>query len=561
MSGYLKGGPREQVLSKNMDRKKAISLAAILLCSYLFLFFNLGSYSLKEPDEGRYAEIPREMVVTGDYLVPHLNYVRYFEKPPLFYWMTALSYRIFGISEWSYRFPNALAAFFCVLATWFFTRRWFGEKTALLSSLVLVSSFGFFAMAHVVTIDMLFSFLLVCSLLCFYEYYRGRKTLFLYFSAMGLAFATLAKGPVAPVLLCFTVLLFLFSEKRLVFLRAMVTVKAILVFALVAVPWFLAMSIWEKGFFDFFFIDQHVLRFLTSKHNRTGPIYYFFPVLLGGLFPWSVFIPRAIVRYWRATELRLFFIWIAVVFGLFSLSESKLMPYILPIFPCFSIVLGYLFSKEWTKAAEWGAEIAVLTALFFCLALAGLGYGSINMDPYWRALLHELHPLERMRGLSLAIAGVSIVTFALMGFKKMRTRLPLLFLLGGFSLSLALVLMLHVHVIDGLRTTKQLAEIIKTQDVRSQILVNYRSFDESLPFYTGRRVYLAGPRDELAFGSQDDDAKGFFLTEDDFTRLFRSERNVLVVLKEKRLSHVIGLNPRKANVLRCQDRRCLVTNY
>src|SRR5208337_4366791 len=94
--------------------RTVLHLAFLALLSYLFLFHNLGSYSLKEPDEGRYAEIPREMVETGDYIVPHLDYVRYFEKPPLLYWATALSFRIFGLSEWSARLPNALAALLTV---------------------------------------------------------------------------------------------------------------------------------------------------------------------------------------------------------------------------------------------------------------------------------------------------------------------------------------------------------------------------------------------------------------------------------------------------------------
>ena len=100
---------------QNLLKKKIIFLLIIIAISYIFFFLNLGSYSLKEPDEGRYAEIPREMVETGDYIVPHLNYVRYFEKPPLLYWMIALSYKIFGVSEWSFRLPNALFALLSAL--------------------------------------------------------------------------------------------------------------------------------------------------------------------------------------------------------------------------------------------------------------------------------------------------------------------------------------------------------------------------------------------------------------------------------------------------------------
>ncbi len=152
------------MLLEDRRKKRAVYMLVILAFSYLFLFHHLGSYSLKEPDEGRYAEIPREMVAQGNYMVPHLNYVRYFEKPPLLYWVTALSYKTLGVSEWSFRLPNALFALFCVLATYLFAARRFTEETAFTSSFILASSFGFFGMARVVTIDMLLSFLLFAAL-------------------------------------------------------------------------------------------------------------------------------------------------------------------------------------------------------------------------------------------------------------------------------------------------------------------------------------------------------------------------------------------------------------
>ena len=172
-------------------------IMAILLLSYLFFFHGIGDYSLKEPDEGRYAEIPREMVEMNDYTVPHLNYVRYFEKPPLFYWFVAISYKVFGVNEWSFRFPNALSAFLCVIFLYVFTRRWFNEHVAFLSSLVLMSSFGFFSMARIVTLDMLFSVWLSFSVLFFYDYYKSHKhfSLYAFYGCLGLA--TLAKGPAA----------------------------------------------------------------------------------------------------------------------------------------------------------------------------------------------------------------------------------------------------------------------------------------------------------------------------------------------------------------------------
>jgi hypothetical protein len=190
-------------------RKDILYLLLIIILSFVFFFYALGDYSLKEPDEGRYAEIPREMVESGDYIVPHLNYVRYFEKPPFFYWIVALSYKLFGISELSFRSANVFFAFLSVLFLYFFARKWFNRGIALLSSIILMSSIGFFLMSRVVTLDMCFSFLLFASLLCFYGFYRDRSSLLLYLSYMFMGFATLAKGPVAVILLSSTIIIFL----------------------------------------------------------------------------------------------------------------------------------------------------------------------------------------------------------------------------------------------------------------------------------------------------------------------------------------------------------------
>jgi 4-amino-4-deoxy-L-arabinose transferase-like glycosyltransferase len=321
---------------EHAGKKDVCYLLAILLLTYFFFFINLGGYSLKEPDEGRYAEIPREMVEQGDYLVPHLNYVRYFEKPPLLYWATAVSYKLFGISEWSFRFPNALVAFFCSVLLFYFGRKWFSRETGFFGAVVLISCVGFFAMARTVTIDMLLTGFLFTAVVCFNEFYRERRSSYLYLFYASLAMATLAKGPVAPVLVGLSVLVFLYTEKDLSFLRILFNIRGLLLYAVIAAPWFVVISIKEKEFFQFFFIDQNILRFLTEKHRRSGPVYYFIPVLVAGMLPWSFFLPRAVMRAWRMKDLRFLIIYSVVVF-LFSVCPVRNCPLISslcsPLFP------------------------------------------------------------------------------------------------------------------------------------------------------------------------------------------------------------------------------------
>jgi 4-amino-4-deoxy-L-arabinose transferase-like glycosyltransferase len=548
------------VFLQDSPKRKVLCLLAILAVSCVFFFYNLGSYSLKEPDEGRYAEIPREMVESGDYLVPHLNYVRYFEKPPLLYWMTALSFKAFGANEWSFRTPNALVAFFCVLVTYLFAARWFGYRTALLSSLMLISSFGFFALAHIVTTDMLLAVLLFISLLCFYEFYRRERPLFLYFFFALLALAVLAKGPVALILMIGTIILFLLTERRISFLKNMASVKGIFLFFLIAAPWFILISLKEKEFFQFFFIDQHIMRFLTTKHRRSGPIYYFIPVLFGGLFPWSFFIPRAIISLWRVKELRLLFIWSAVVFIFFSLSGSKLPPYILPIFPALSIIIAYLFAENWQQRVEKKGELLVYSVIFCFILLAGIAYSAGAADRYLSAIPDIAHVVRDTSSLLFGLSIASLLILCTFALKKMRTYGALFFVLGGFSLFVVIGLMLQAPVIDGLNTTKTLAQTINASKTTSSIVVDYASLEQTLPFYTKGRTHLAASTGELEMGSRYPDAKPFFLSEDEMASLFRSDRDVWIVFKAKRLPRLKELGITPPQVLKCQDQRCVINN-
>jgi 4-amino-4-deoxy-L-arabinose transferase-like glycosyltransferase len=540
-------------------------LILIILFAWVFFFQGLGDYSLKEPDEGRYAEIPREMVATGDYTVPHLNYVRYFEKPVLFYWAVAGSYKAFGINEWSFRFPNALAAFCCVLLCWFFGRRWFGEAIGLLSSLILVSSFGFFGMARVVTLDMFLTLWLWCAILFFYGYYREKKPLFLYAFYSSLALATLTKGPVGVVLLGFTILIFLATERNLAFLKELRWIKGISLYLLITLPWFLLVSVKEKEFFYFFFIDQHILRFLTSKHKRTGSLFYFIPVLFGGMFPWSFLLPRAVVSFWRRKDLRLLMIWSAVVFLFFSVSKSKLPPYLLPIFPPLALVLGCFFHELWAQRLKKPLEMGIYAFLFLLVCVSVVLLYSGALPATLQKLLSGLSPdlaeiLASLKGFAVGLALISAASAVLLLFRIFRTPSGLFSALAGFSLIFAAMLMNNLDVMDRLNTTKRLAQTYNEQRTDGSLLVNYGSFEESLPFYTKGRVTLVSYTGELEMGSLYPDARDFFLSEEQFLELFRSGRKVFVVVKASRLKRLREKGLMDFHMLASQNERYLISN-
>jgi 4-amino-4-deoxy-L-arabinose transferase-like glycosyltransferase len=536
-------------------------LIVLLLFAYVFFFHGLGAYSLKEPDEGRYAEIPREMIELGDYLVPHLNYVRYFEKPPLLYWAVSASYQVLGTDEWGFRFPNALAAFLTVLALYLGVRWWIGKEVALLSSIILISSFGFFAMARIVTTDMLFTFWLFLCLLSFYGYYKENRAYLIYLFYGSLGCATLTKGPVAVMLMGVTVLCFLITEKNLSFLKRLRWTGGILIYALITVPWFLAVSVREKEFFYFFFIDQHILRFLTAKHRRSGPLYYFVPVVFGGMFPWSFFIPRAVVSLWQRNEIRLFLIWSGVVFLFFSLSGSKLPPYIVPIFPALSIVLGAFFHEKWGQPASRLGEVLLYGALFLGLSASLVLYSTGILNSLLGRVSTEAKDI--IGGLKWFIVGVSTVSFTafcLLCTRRLTNYSRLFPVLTIFSFLIVLLLLCNLGTVDRLNTAKKLGTAINRYEGRVDYIVNYGSYEQTLPFYTRRRVTVASYRGELAMGSRYEDAKPFFIDDQEFIYLFRSSKRVLVVVKGNRLARLQERLHGEIKIVERQGERYLISN-
>jgi 4-amino-4-deoxy-L-arabinose transferase-like glycosyltransferase len=543
--------------------QKTKHIIALLLLSYAFFFYGIGDYSLKEPDEGRYAEIPREMNELHDYVVPHLNYVRYFEKPPLLYWTTAASFKLFGTNEWAFRFPNALSAFLCVIFLYFFIRRWFNEQMAFLSSIILITSFSFLAMARIVTTDMLFTMCLFLSLLLFYGYYREKKPFFIYLFYVAIAAATLAKGPVALILMGGTILIFLFTERNFRFIMEMKLIKGLAIYLTITLPWIIAISLREKEFLYFFFMDQHILRFLTSKHKRSGPIYYFLPVLFGGMFPWSIFIPRAIANTWKNKELRLMLIWVFVVFAFFSVSGSKLPPYILPLFPPIAIILGYLFHEKWQLQVINRVEISIYILIFLTIGAAALLSQISPLSVYIQNMAED-NTVSIMKDLLVFSLWVSLSSFIIVFFlifKRFTTHTWSFILLSSFSLAIMLGILFNLAVVDKLNTAKNIATMINGHKAQADYIIDYSSYDQTIPFYIKQGITVASYTGELEMGSKYEDAKNIFISEEEFLMLLSSDKKILFVTKQKRLKRLQEMFPERIRIQGCQNNRCLVSNY
>lgn len=311
----------------------------------------LGTRNLSAPDELRYSEIPREMIVNQDYLIPRLNGVKYFEKPPLVYWMQVASIKIFGLNEWALRLPNAFMALLGVLATYLFSRRLFDRKTGVLSALILSSMVLYFAMAHVITLDMTVSVFITLTLYLFFlatqSIHKNTKW-YIWGGFVAMAGAVMTKGLIGIVFPAAILGLWIMFFNQWRHLKNIHLVSGLMLFILLVAPWHILVQLKAPEFFHFYFIEQQFLRYATnSAHRYHSPLFYI-PVMLAGTLPWIFFLPQSLkflkLARWKNRfqfETEFFFLgWSLFICLFFSVSNSKLIPYVLPALPPLAVLIA-----------------------------------------------------------------------------------------------------------------------------------------------------------------------------------------------------------------------------
>ncbi len=515
--------------------KKDLSLLTLFLGIAFFQF--LGRIPLMEPDEGRYAEIPREMLESGDFITPFLNYVKYFEKPPLHYWLNALSFSVFGQNEFAARFPGALMGLLTCLLAYFAGRKLFCRRSGLLAALILGTSTGFLLQARIDITDLTLTCALSASLF-FFILAAGegeqRKGLYYHLFYACAALAVLAKGLIGIVFPCAIIFIQLVVTRNWRLVREMRLATGIPLFLLVAAPWFVAVSLQNPEFPRFFFIHEHFERFLTKVHGRYKPFWYFVPVLAGTMFPWALFIPSALKGVWRERlsrdgRSRLFLaIWIIVIFIFFSKSDSKLIPYILPIFPPLALLMGRAFSRSFPVIA--GAvkiEGYILAALLTLFGTGCIAYPFIAPSPEFSLIACIV--------IGGILFGEGIITFV-----SVRQR-SLPHLVAGIVLcsyavgivSPALVLAQKAEK----RSVRELGIIVREKAKKEDVVASW-GLVQGLSFFAGRRVVIVGFRGEVDFGSNQGDNSGWFYDLPAFVRVWDSPARVYFLLMDEQYNQL-----------------------
>lgn len=507
------------------------------------VFFFLGSWGWFDPDEGRYSEIPREMLASGNWITPHLNFVTYFEKPPLFYWSVALFFRAFGLNEWAGRMVPALAATLGVLLTYMLGRRMFGARAGFLGAVVLSTSILFTFMAHELVIDMLFSVLLFAALALWWmghseENAKRKAAYFLAFWST-LALAMLAKGPVAVLLSVAVIGAYLLLCRPPRALREMQWLPGILLFAFIAAPWYFLVTQRNPTFNHFFWYGQHIARFLGKGENRehVKGFAYFFQFLPLLFFPWTFFVPAAFFFGWkklwpartphqRATIFLLAMTLIILLF--FSGSTSKLIPYILPIFPPMALLMGIYFDRLIERAGQVPSKFFSIGGWLLTALLGILAVGMFIVAPKYLLKLEGL-------GSGWAIAeGILLLVWTIAMIAAMRKRNPALIAAataGGFTLFFAGTMPVVSAAAPNHQVKVLLQYIQPGMDAGGDIIM-VGDLTQSVTFYTRRRTRVTGNGGEIRFGASllpEAEQKKWFLDERDGAALYRAMQSPMPV--------------------------------
>ena len=351
---------------------------ALLSALALWLLATLGVRPLLLPDEGRYANVAREML-RGDLLVPTLNGLPFFHKPPLLYWLDMVAMRLSDITPFAGRFASMVGAWLMGAGLYFAMRRWHGVRSATIALLLIASCPFYFLAGQYANHDMLVGGLICSAILAFVRAVDepAVSLRWLVVGWIACALAMLAKGLIGFVLPALVIGPWLLARGRWRQLLKLLHPLGLLAFALVAAPWFIAMHLRYPGFSDYFFMEQHFRRYALTSFNNVHPFWFFIVALPASTLPWAAWLPAAVRRAWseRGPLFGLYVWWVIAVVGFFSLPSSKLVGYVLPALAPWCALLALAVAGPGTKPLGRAPRTALALGVLICLGVvAGVAW-------------------------------------------------------------------------------------------------------------------------------------------------------------------------------------------
>ncbi|MGB7481019.1 MAG: glycosyltransferase family 39 protein [Burkholderiaceae bacterium] len=475
-----------------------------LLVVFLFIwFYALGARTLVPTDEGRYAEMAREMVATGDWITPRLNAIKYFEKPPLQNWMNALTFELFGLGEWQARLWTGLCGLLGVFLAGYAGRRLFGPRVGFNAALVLGSAAFWMALAHINTLDMGLAGMMtlaLCGLLLGQNpaASNGERRWWMLACWAGMALAVMSKGLIGVVLPGAVLVLYTLFARDWAIWKRLHLLPGVLLFLAITVPWFVLVSMRNPEFLQFFFIHEHFQRFTSKIHDRAGPWYYFIPILLLGILPWLGMLAQSLWQGRRDAQAtgfqpkKLLLVWSVFIFVFFSVSGSKLPSYILPIFPALALLIACYLEQVSARTVQASAAI---------LVVAGIGgLASMHLIPGLTDIAFEV-PIYAAYvpwvGAASALGVVGGLAAIWLAVRRMDWALVTLAATGYLS---AQLLMLGHEPLGRYAAGIDLVPVIEAELTPETPIYAVGRYTQTLPFYLRRTMILVDHPDELEFG-------------------------------------------------------------
>lgn len=510
------------------------SVLACLVIAILW-FAPLGIRDLFGTDEGRYAEIPREMVSSGDWITPRLNDIKYFEKPPLQYWTTAAAFVVLGEHDWTSRLWAACMGFFGLFITWFTGRIVYGNRAGILAAGVQASALLYVLLGQINTLDMGLTVSLQLTLSAMIVLARDSctKSQERWFSlafAVGVALALLSKGLIGiliPGVVACLVAILHGDWRFLLRLRPWVTAVVVLC---VAGPWFLLVSRRNPEFPQFFFIHEHLERFLTREHHRYQPWWFFIPILTAGIFPWTSIAPVAFIRAVRASRTGerstvVLLAWCVFILLFFSASQSKLMPYILPMIPAVALLIGRTLDEIGMPAMQRHFQFTAVLLLTVAIALPF----ARNL-PAVAAMLGTTVRAEYYGVLTLAVATAALLGLGASGLLRRKAMLSGSFVMAIAGLALAQIASAGQQVLTAERSTADIAAAVRPGLRARTNIYCVEDYEQTLTFYLRRPCTLVAYRGELDFGLRQEPWRGID-TVAEFTARWRQDKDAVAIMQ------------------------------
>ena len=549
-----------------LNIQKTITLLILILT--IFFGYEIGNRPFADPDEGRYVEIPREMVVTGDYITPRLNGLKYFEKPPLLYWLQASTIKVFGMNEYSMRFWIAFFAILGCLSVFLVglasksTTINKSTTTGLFAAGILATNLLYYAHSRLIILDLTVSVLISGALWCFFlafvrkEKIRYSTSIIITMYVLA-ALACLTKGLIGAILPGFVAFLWIFFTNNWRKIKEMISIPGILVFLAIFLPWHIAVCAKNSDFFHFYFVVEHFLRYTTQMHARYQPVWFFIPIIIVGLLPWTGFSLIALkesikqsVRNKNNSENIFLICWIFGIFGFYSFSNSKLIPYILPIVPPISYLTAKMLAE--TDISDKNFKSGVyLNIILLCIALIAFYFAKGSISDVTSAF-------PEVKILIIAFAVVIIMCIALLLFsissfkdtrntRKSTSNTVILYIFLAMNMMWILNKAAPFYQAVKKPSAKQMAQIVRLNRQPEDLVFSYKKYQQDFPVYLGSIIGVVDHWGELNFGNSAE-PNDRMISENELIQRWNADKRIFLLLtredyrnlfKTKQLDHFI----------------------